>query len=121
MSESSRWPRAVYGVGDEPDPRFTLANERTFLAWIRTALALLGAGVAIRALTLPLAEPVNRVLATGLVILGMACAVGAWRRWARAERALRQSSPLPSPLLAPVLTAGVALVGAAVLPAALLR
>lgn len=32
-------------VGEEPDPRFTLANERTFLAWTRTALALLASAV----------------------------------------------------------------------------
>ena len=34
-----RWPSRVYAHGHEPDPRFSLANERTFLAWIRTALA----------------------------------------------------------------------------------
>ena len=44
-----RWPRQVYAVGTEPDPRFTFANERTFLAWIRTALGFLAAGVAIAA------------------------------------------------------------------------
>ena len=31
--------------GEEPDYRFSLANERTFLAWIRTALAVLAGGV----------------------------------------------------------------------------
>src|SRR3984893_15268857 len=31
----------------EPDYRFTLANERTFLAWQRTALGLLAAAVAV--------------------------------------------------------------------------
>ena len=32
-------------VGEAPDYRFSLANERTFLAWIRTALGFLAAGV----------------------------------------------------------------------------
>ena len=45
----TRWPARVYGVGTEPDPRFTLANERTFLAWLRTSLALMAAGVGIAA------------------------------------------------------------------------
>jgi putative membrane protein len=40
-------PGSVFGRGDEPGPRFSLANERTALAWMRTSLALVGAGVAI--------------------------------------------------------------------------
>ncbi len=40
----------MYAQGTEPDPRFSLANERTFLAWIRTSLALLATGVALVAL-----------------------------------------------------------------------
>jgi hypothetical protein len=35
------------GDEQEPDYRFTFANERTFLAWIRTALALIAGGVAV--------------------------------------------------------------------------
>ena len=42
-----RKPASVYGQGDEPDPRFSLVNERTALAWMRTALALVAAGIAI--------------------------------------------------------------------------
>ena len=59
-----RWPSSVYAHGSEPDPRFSLANERTFLAWIRTALALVAGAAAIDALPLPLsrrgAEPPRR-------------------------------------------------------------
>ena len=33
-------------IGSDPDPRFTFANERTFLAWNRTALAFVAAGLA---------------------------------------------------------------------------
>jgi putative membrane protein len=51
---AARFPRWVCGEGSEPDPRFTLANERTFLAWIRTALALPAGGVALEALTVSL-------------------------------------------------------------------
>lgn len=50
MSEDRR-PRGVYGVGEEPDPRFSLANERTSLAWMRTGLGLVGGGVAIVSLS----------------------------------------------------------------------
>jgi hypothetical protein len=33
-------------LGEAPDYRFSLANERTFLAWIRTALGFLPPGSA---------------------------------------------------------------------------
>ena len=48
--EDRRWPRRVYDHGEDPDPRFSFANERTFLAWIRTGLGFLAAGVAVAAL-----------------------------------------------------------------------
>ena len=51
----SRW-RVAADDGDEPDYRFTLANERTFLAWVRTALGLLAGGVAVRQLVDPVRD-----------------------------------------------------------------
>ncbi|MDT9594861.1 DUF202 domain-containing protein [Nocardioides zeae] len=92
----ARRPRWVYAEGTEPDPRFTLANERTFLAWIRTSLALVAAGVAVDVVDLGITGGSRRALAAGLVALGVVCALGAWVRWARVERALRSSRPLPS-------------------------
>lgn len=88
-------PHWIYGDGDEPDYRFTLANERTFLAWVRTALALLAAGVFLDHLDPSVPAQVSRWLSTVLVILGMACAAAAWLRWARAERSMRRGGPLP--------------------------
>jgi putative membrane protein len=97
-----RWPRSLYGVGTEPDPRFTFANERTFLAWIRTGLGFLAAGVAIAAvagLNARLSLEI-RVASLLLVLCGLACAAGAWVRWVRSERAMREGRALPSsPLL----------------------
>ena len=106
-----RWPRWVYGVGEEPDPRFTFANERTFLAWIRTALALLAAGVAVEAFVTGGNAIVRRVLAAALVVLGLVSGAAAYRRWMAAERALRTAEPLPAPKLAPLIGYGVALAG----------
>lgn len=107
-----RWPRQVYAVGTEPDPRFTFANERTFLAWIRTALGFLAAGVAIAAVA-RLAGPVGlevRIASAVLIICGLACGVLAFRRWMVNERAMRLGEPLPSSPMLVIVTAVVAAV-----------
>ena len=44
------WRRSIRSVGSDPDYRFTLANERTFLAWLRTGLALVAGAVALASL-----------------------------------------------------------------------
>ncbi|MEV7972320.1 DUF202 domain-containing protein [Cellulomonas sp. NPDC089187] len=116
-----RFPRSVFGRGSEPDARFSLANERTFLAWIRTALALLAGGVALEALDLPV-EPHWRLAASLLLIaLGVLAPAQAWWGWARAERALRERRPLPAPAFSGPLAAGVALAGVLVLVGLLTR
>lgn len=102
--------------GTEPDPRFTLANERTFLAWIRTALALLAGGIAIEAFTPDLfLEPVRKSLAVLLLLLGMLLSAGAAVRWIRVERSMRNKTPLPLPLIVPLLAGAGALAAAVVL------
>ena len=112
-----RWPNRVYGRGEEPDPRFSFANERTFLAWIRTGLALLATGVALEGLSVPADDTARRVLVTILVLLGAIASGAAFVRWARAELALRESRPLPSPSLAPLLAFGLVVVGAIIVVA----
>lgn len=106
-----RWPGWVYRTGEEPDYRFSFANERTFLAWIRTSLALLAAGVALDAVDLSLADRTQRALAAALVTLGLFSAVASWFRWARAERAMRRSDPLPAFGLGAVFTLVVLVTG----------
>lgn len=107
----NRFPRSVFGVGEEPDPRFTLANERTFLAWNRTALALLAGGVALEALGLDM-EP-NLRLAASLVLIatGLILAPLSWLEWMRTERALRRSQPLPGAYSSALLAIAVLAVG----------
>ena len=102
-----RFPPFVYRRGLEPDPRFSLANERTFLAWIRTSVALFAAGVALEALALPIRPPLRATAAALFVILGLLAAAQSYLGWARAERALRLGASLPGPTVASVLSAGV--------------
>lgn len=116
-----RRPRRLYETGAEPDPRFTLANERTFLAWIRTSLALMAAGVGIEALNVVSAgtasddanPPLQTTLAILLLAAGVVCSATAFQRWIATERALRAGEPLPTPRLAPVLGYGLAMIGVA--------
>jgi putative membrane protein len=108
-----RWPRRVYAEGTEPDPRFTFANERTFLAWIRTGLGFLAAGVAIAAVARLNARlgPEVRIASCFLIICGLVCGIGAFTRWMRNERAMRLKHALPSSPLLLLLTTVVTVVG----------
>jgi putative membrane protein len=94
----SEWfdPNEVNEVGHQPDYRFSLANERTFLAWIRTGLALIGGGLATAAFVPPLRWPYLReATSLALLMLGAAIALRAVDHWARSERAMRVGAPLP--------------------------
>lgn len=104
-----RFPSFVYEHGTEPDARFSLANERTFLAWIRTSLALVAAGVALMALPVPVRQDLRIVSAVLFISLGLLAAVQSWIGWAHAERALRKNEALPGPTLSSVVTVGVLL------------
>lgn len=107
---TTRQPRWVYDEGQEPDPRYSLANERTFLAWVRTALAMLAGGVALHALQVPSTDWVRTIFVVALIGLGGLLCVFALVRWARVERAMRLRQPLPSFGLGVVITAALALV-----------
>lgn len=113
MAAQQRWPARVYREGHEPDPRFTFANERTFLAWIRTSLGLIAAGVAVHSLAEDLDDDLRLVVAVGLVLLGLAASAFAFGRWTFNERALRRGDPLPGFVVGAVLSVGL-LVGGAV-------
>jgi len=111
MPAPARFPASVFGVGVEPDVRFSLANERTYLAWIRTSLALLAGGVALEALGLGIQPGWRLAASLVLVTAGVVAPPVAWLGWMRTERALRLGSPLPASLLGVLLTVVVAVVG----------
>ena len=104
----------------EPDARYTLANERTFLAWNRTALALVVAGLGIVQLLPPFpGVPWGRhVLGVPLIVLGATVSVASYLEWQRTQAALRRGAPLPRSVLPRVLVATIA--GIAVLSAVVL-
>jgi putative membrane protein len=100
---------AADNSGTEPDPRFTFANERTFLAWSRTALALVVAGLGIVQLLPPFPRvPIGRhLLGVPLIVLGAVIAVAAYVEWVQNQRALRRAEPLPRSILPYLLAATV--------------
>ncbi len=112
--------------GTEPDPRFTFANERTFLAWSRTALALVVAGLGVVQLLPPFpGVPWGRhVLGVPLIVFGAVVAVVAYGEWVKSQRAMRLGQPLPRSvmprLLAVVITA-IAVIAAVVVLVSALR
>jgi putative membrane protein len=132
MSWSSRlaallpWEVERDAGGTEPDPRFTFANERTFLAWSRTALALVVAGLAIVQLLPPFpGVPAGRhLLGVPLIVLGAVLEVVAYAEWVGNQRALRRGEPLPRSVMPWILAAtitGMALISAVVLLLSALR
>lgn len=104
--------RRILTSGTDPDPRFTLANERTFLAWIRTALGTIAAGIAVDVFAADVvSDPWRRVVALVLIALGTVIAGASVAHWYRVESALRARRRLPLPLLAPMLVAGIVAAG----------
>jgi putative membrane protein len=103
----------------EPDPRFTLANQRTFLSWSRTALAMVAAGLGIVQLLPPFpGVPDGRhIIGVPLILLGAVVAVAAYWEMTRNQLAMRRKQPLPRTILPRFLAATI---GAVALAAAVI-
>lgn len=104
-----RWARSV---GEDPDPRFTLANERTFLAWVTASLGFLGIGLVMGSI---FEEPSvwTDLLAILWIVLAVFTIVRALVRWFRMERAMRYSEGLPLSSTIPIVAVSVGLLGLA--------
>lgn len=105
MSTPRWWPT----TGDEPDPRWSLANERTLLAYGRTALALVVAGFAVVGSS-AVTETPAWLAAIGLPLIGLGggVALAGRRRFLVAQHAMRTGAPLPAPAVAAFLPWGIA-------------
>ena len=116
---SPRGPDSVGEIETEPDARFTFANERTFLAWHRTALALVVAGLAIAQFLPPFPGiPAGRhLLAVPLIVLGGVLSVASYVEWTRHQRALRRGEPMGTSMLPRILAVTITIL--AVVAAAL--
>jgi putative membrane protein len=100
----------------EPDYRFSLANERTLLAWVRTALALDVAGLGVVRFAPSLGLPAGREIVGGvLVLLGTVAAWSGYRRFLATDRAIRTGNPIPAHAAPRILAAALAAISLAVL------
>lgn len=104
--------REAHSTITEPDYRFTLANERTFLAWQRTALGLLAAAVAVVQFMPELAVPgVRHALGAVIGAVAMATSGAGLHRWYQVDHAMRRDRPLPRPSTPVYLTVGLVVIG----------
>ncbi|WP_394813952.1 YidH family protein [Streptomyces litchfieldiae] len=112
-------PGRLRAEGVTPDYRFSLANERTFLAWLRTALALLAGGIAVDQFLTDLRWAVRTAVALILLAGGALCAVRAVNHWVRSERAMRRGEDLPVSRFPALLAVGTAVTALLVMAAVL--
>jgi inner membrane protein YidH len=98
----------------QTDTQAALANERTYLAWLRTGLALVAVGVAAERV-LP-AEGIiwaRQLIGVSLILAGVLTAALARWHWRRVDRALRAGRPIPRPILGYVVAAAIVVDGLA--------
>jgi putative membrane protein len=93
-----------------PDYRFTLANERTFLAWVRTALALLAAGVGVNLTSRFSTSAGRHTLGLALIALSLVAATASYLRWRAADESIRRGVPLSQSRGMPVIAGGLVVV-----------
>ncbi len=101
--------RSTRSSAKEPDPRFTFANERTYLAWNRTSLALIVGGLAVAQFLKVGAEGTQLIVAVPLIALGGYLSLRSYQQWRSNQRSLQLTQPLPSSALPKVLLYGVAI------------
>lgn len=96
----------------EPDYRFTLANERTFLAWQRTSLGLLAAAVAVVQFMPELTVPgLRHILGVAVGVMAILTSLAGLHRWSQVDRAMRRDQPLPRISIPAYLATGLSVLG----------
>ena len=110
LASPAQRERRLEETGTEPDPRFSWANERTFLAWNRTALALIAAGLAAAQFLHLSPHALRLIVAVPLIVLGGVLALASYAHWEDSERAIRLQQPLHYSWMPRVLTGGIVVI-----------
>jgi putative membrane protein len=106
MPEPSWWQ-----VGEEPDYRYSLANERTFLAWVRTALGMLAGAIAVAQLATAVPQALRLTIALSLALLATGVSAASFWQWRERQRRMRLGLPLGRTPILPVLTVSLIALG----------
>jgi putative membrane protein len=91
----------------EPDVRFSLANERTLLAYQRTAIGLVAAAVAVAHFLEE--DALALAMACVLLVSGGIAAIGGYLRYRAADRAIRSGRALGHGTTPLLISAGLVL------------
>ena len=78
----------------EPDPRFTLANERTLLAYQRSAIGLMAAAIAVAHFFGD--DVLVLALALAMLATGALAGVGGYLRFRQVDTAIGEGRPIGS-------------------------
>jgi putative membrane protein len=106
---SAKW----YEDGADPDYRFSLANERTFLAWVRTALAILGGAILLHQVQSNIRPGgISSLAGAGAAVVSGILGAAAYYRWRANEMAMRNAQSLPRTILLPFMSGLMVLIGA---------
>jgi putative membrane protein len=103
----------VTAVDQPVDYRYLLANERTFLAYVRTALALQVAGLGVLQFLTHGTDAIRYALGLALVLAGSGLGLTGYRRFRANERAIRSGAEMPTARLTLALTLAIVVVPAA--------
>lgn len=105
-------------MGDASEPvgyTSTLANERTFLAWIRTSLGLIAGGVALdQFVAVDRGSIAVRIIAFVVILLGALVALIGFTQWSQANVAMDGGKPIGRSRIVPVLSIAVMAVAVAI-------
>lgn len=99
-------------VNDWPDAALLLANEQTFLSWVRTSATLMLAGVLLASFATEFDENLKQIVSVAFVAIGMFCGVFGWLAWRRNLSAIQRGRQAATARLLGLLALAILIVGA---------
>jgi len=93
-----------------PDYRYSLANERTFLAWTRTGIAFIAGGVAVEQFARLSYSWITQTVGVIGIVFGAAAAWFGYTHFRKAQDAMEHDKPLPPQPAIPGVVVGIVVI-----------